>query len=255
MNMMRNLTFQNSLTYPSRPIHWGSAQSLHHRRIRPQEPSIRLQHCSASEGACLPALYCGGHMSRSGELRQSALPRRELPGRTPSTRWWLDSGDRRRTHPWGTHKLHCRRPPGRIWNTGHALWWRTCRPLGAITLVRHELHGEARGWLPVACERRKAACLDVDSADSVGLVLVRWTGLHLGETLIGRDGVDLHPTFPGLLLSVGRLRWGKKTISGHKKTKYHGEKVWPTGRKEVNNRKMVHIKWSWLIGEGNIQRI
>lgn len=103
-------------TYPSRQIHWGSAHSLHHRHILLQEPSTPLQRCSAYEGACLPVLYCGARKCRSRELRQSAPPLRESPGRMPSRGWWLDSGGRKLTHPWGKHKLHCRRWPGRIWN-------------------------------------------------------------------------------------------------------------------------------------------
>lgn len=71
--------------------------------------------------------------------------------------------------------------------------------------------GEA-GALPSACERAEAARLDVDAAVSVGLVLVRRAGLHLGETLIGSDGVDLHPALPGVLLRTGWLK-GRRCVS------------------------------------------
>lgn len=69
--------------------------------------------------------------------------------------------------------------------------------------------------LPFASERRKAARLDVYAAVSVGLILMRRAGLHLGEALIGRNGVDLDPALPVLLLTSGRLKrgqaeWGEK---------------------------------------------
>lgn len=59
--------------------------------------------------------------------------------------------------------------------------------------------------LPFARERSEAARLDVDAAVSVGLVLVRGARLHFREALISRDGVDLDPALPGLLLTSGRL--------------------------------------------------
>lgn len=101
-------------TYPSRPIRWGSAHSLHRTRILQQEPSTPLQHCSAFEGACLLVSCCGGHTCRSGELRPSARRLRGSPGTTPSTCLWQDSAGRRQTPPWEKHTLHCLRRPRQI---------------------------------------------------------------------------------------------------------------------------------------------
>lgn len=102
------------LAYPGRQIHWDLAHSLHCRHIPQPEPSTPLQHCSACEGVCLPAFYCGAHMFRWRALRQLAPPLRELPDRMLSRGLWLDIAGRRQTHPWGKHKLHCRRWPGQI---------------------------------------------------------------------------------------------------------------------------------------------
>ena len=77
---------------------------------------------------------------------------------------------------------------------------------------------------------------------------MRRTGLHFGETLIGRNGVDLHPTFPRLFLPT---RWLKgqsgqetqeKIVRNEGKTKEFTETVWSTGRKEVNNENIMEIK-------------
>lgn len=76
--------------------------------------------------------------------------------------------------------------------------------------TQHEQWNVVEWWLPIACERGKAARLDVDSAVSVWLILVRWAGLHLWETLISCDGVDLHPALPSLLFSSRRLWWGER---------------------------------------------
>ena len=59
--------------------------------------------------------------------------------------------------------------------------------------------------LPVARQRGEAACLYVDPLVAVGLVLVRGAGLHLGEALVRRDGVHLHPPLPAVLLPTGGL--------------------------------------------------
>lgn len=87
------------------------------------------------------------------------------------------------------------------------LRWRAVRPLGVVMLVKHRLQCVVQGCLPIACERGKAARLDVNSAVSVGLVLVRRTWLHLGKTLISCNGVNLHPALPGLFLIA---RWLQK---------------------------------------------
>lgn len=68
--------------------------------------------------------------------------------------------------------------------------------------------------LPFASERREAARLDVDAAVSVGLVLMGRAGLHFGEALIGRDGVDLDPTLPRLFLTGGWLKRGQAEWKG-----------------------------------------
>lgn len=118
-------------TYPSRQIHCGSVQSLHHRHTLLQVPSTPLLHCSACEGLCLPVLYCGGHISRSRAPKQLAQPLRESPGRTPSRGWSLGSGGRRSRHPWGKHKLHCRLLPGQICNEGKMLKMVECKTFGS----------------------------------------------------------------------------------------------------------------------------
>lgn len=81
------------------------------------------------------------------------------------------------------------------------------------------------GILPFARERSEAARLDVDAAVSVGLVLVGGARLHLREALIGRDGVDLHPALPGLLLTAGRL--GTRAEKRGENIKGRREKHWP----------------------------
>lgn len=213
------------LSYPGRRIHWRSAQSLHRRHTRRQEPSTRPRRCSACEEVCPPAVCCGGHTFRSRLPRQSAPPRRESQDMTPSRGWWPGIGGRRWTRPWGRRTLRCRRSPGQIWNNGWILVWGSKnkniffkkRPAAA---------------LPFARKRGEAACLDVYPAVSVGLILVRRTGLHLGETFISGDGVNLHPSLPGLPLWRRGLRWGgsgqktvKKTMtSGRENTKWRGER-------------------------------
>ena len=59
--------------------------------------------------------------------------------------------------------------------------------------------------LPVARERGEAACLYVYPLVAVGLILVRGAGLHLGEALVRRNGVHLHPALPAVLLPTGGL--------------------------------------------------
>lgn len=68
--------------------------------------------------------------------------------------------------------------------------------------------------LPFASERREAARLDVDAAVSVGLILMRRAGLHFGEALVGRDGVDLDPALPRLFLIGGGLKRGQAEGDG-----------------------------------------
>ena len=110
-------------THPSRRIRWCSAHILRHTHILQRAPSTLLQHCSACEAGCLPVLYCEGHMSPSQAQGQLALHLKESPGRMPSRGWWLDNADRRQTHPWEKHKLHCQRWPRQIWNKGQ-MWGR-----------------------------------------------------------------------------------------------------------------------------------
>lgn len=93
---------------------------------------------------------------------------------------------------------------------------------------RLNINREVQWWLPITCEGGKAACLDVYSAVSVGLILVRWTGLHLGETFIGCDGVNLYPALPGLLLSGGRLQKGESRVD-----------TWQWAKREIARRKSV----------------
>lgn len=111
--------------------------------------------------------------------------------------------------------------------------------------------------LPFARKRGEAACLDVYPAVSVGLILVRRTGLHLGETFISGDGVNLHPSLPGLPLWRRGLRWGgsgqstvrKIMTSGRENTKWRGERG-GSACQDDRGAKIFGLRWSWLMDKG-----
>lgn len=122
-------------------------------------------------------------------------------------------------------------------------------------LLKHEGQSVVHWWLPIACEGGKAACLNVDPAVSVGLILVRWTGLHLGETLISCDGVNFHPALPGLLLSGRRLQWGKRERQRAAKIKQNGvDRMCGSKEEKKKTRKIMDLKsyLGRLIRTGNI---
>ncbi len=230
-------------TYPSRQIHWGSARSLHHKHIHRQEPSTPLQHCSAFEGVCRPVLYCGGHMSRSQELRPSALPLRESPGRTPSKGWWLDSAGRRLTLPWGKRKLHCQRWPGQIWNKMEDIQSPGSSGVGktraskfhAVKITRYVWVGQSYvSWCWYGC-----ICW-VDTGE------VSWAPPWRNSYQLQWCRSSPSPPWSPSQWLTAALRKEQtmegKIMNAQNKTNRNEENVWFTGRKEQKERKIMDLK-------------
>lgn len=54
---------------------------------------------------------------------------------------------------------------------------------------------------------------------------MRRAGLHFGEALVGRDGVDLDPALPRLFLISGGLKRGQAEWKGRGTTSTYGRKT------------------------------